>query len=88
LTWPTRAHSLDQQQRKRTSSCQVQQIEQSKCIKITIDTNIQLTLYKKALLFLEGALKIVKIFQITVTKRLYCFAQWMECDQNYSFDHA
>jgi hypothetical protein len=20
--------------------------------------------------------------------RLFCFAQWMECDQNYSFDNA
>jgi hypothetical protein len=27
--------------RKRTSSCPVQHIEQSKCIKLTIDTNIQ-----------------------------------------------
>jgi hypothetical protein len=42
-------------------------IEQSKCIKLTIDTNIQLTLYK-ALHFPEVPLKIVKIFYVTVIK--------------------
>ncbi len=47
--------------RKRTSSCPVQHIEQSKCIKLNIDTNIHLTLYK-ALHFWEGPKKIVKIF--------------------------
>jgi hypothetical protein len=40
------AYSIDQQQLKTTSYCPVQHIEQSKCIKITIDTNIQLTQYK------------------------------------------
>jgi hypothetical protein len=33
-------------QQKRTSSCSVQDIEQSKCLKLTIDTNIQLALHK------------------------------------------
>ncbi len=47
------AHSLDQQESKKTSSCPVQYIEQRKCIKLTIDTNAQLTLYK-ALHFSEG----------------------------------
>ncbi len=46
--------------------------------KLTIDTNIQLKMYK-ALHFSEGPLKIVKIFQITVMKTslLLCSMDWM-----------
>ncbi len=51
------SNSLHQNLRKRTSSSPVQHIEQSKCIILTVDTNIQLTLYK-ALHFPEGPLKI------------------------------
>ena len=76
------SHGLDQTLRKRTSSCPVQRTEQSKCTKLTIDNNIQLTLYK-ALHYSEGPYKIAKIFQITVLKHLFWFAQWMECDQNW-----
>ncbi len=52
--------------RKKTTSCPVQHIAQSKCIKLTIDTNIQVTLYKP-LHFSEEPLK-------SVTNILnYCF---------------
>ncbi len=50
-------------------------------IKLTIDTNTQLMPYK-ALHFSEGPLKIVQILLNYCLKRLFCFAQWMECDQN------
>jgi hypothetical protein len=57
-SWPLElavrvSEPIDQQQRKRTSSCPVQNIEQSKRLKLTIDTNLQLMLYK-ALHFSEG----------------------------------
>jgi hypothetical protein len=41
--------SLNQTLRKRTSFCPFQHIEQSKCIKLTIDTNIHLTLYRRTI---------------------------------------
>jgi hypothetical protein len=45
------AHSLDQKlkdysEKNHFFSCPVEHIEQSKCIKLTIETNIQFTMYK------------------------------------------
>ncbi len=48
-----KVHSQDHTLRKRTSFRLVQRIEQSKYIKLTIDTNIHLTLHK-ALHFSQG----------------------------------
>ncbi len=45
--------------RQKSSFCPVQKIEQSKCIKLTIDTNIEFTLYK-ALHFSKEPQKSVK----------------------------
>jgi hypothetical protein len=61
----TRAHSLDQQQKDFAWKNQFLHIEQSKSMKLTIDTNIQLMLYK-AIHFTEGPQKIEKIFYVTL----------------------
>ncbi len=55
------AHSPRSDYKERTSSCPVQQIKQCKCIKLTLDTNIQLTLYK-ALHLSERPMEIIKLF--------------------------
>ncbi len=81
-----RAHSLDQQQRRKTSSGPVQHIEQSKCIKLTIDTNMQLTLYK-ALHFSEGPKKIVKYFKLMFKNVSFPLLNGWNVTKT-SFDHA